>query len=85
MRTTFDLPDGLYKALKVRAGLRGVTMRELVLQLIERGLQTGTEGKLSGKRQPPPVIIPPRGTTIRALSVDEIARIEEEEDEAKHG
>jgi hypothetical protein len=35
MRTTIDLPENLYRTLKARAGLSGITMRQLVQQLIE--------------------------------------------------
>src|SRR5579883_2572631 len=48
-------------------------------------LRSSTDERTSGKRfGPPPVIIPPRGEPIEALSRRELARLEEEEDEAKH-
>ena len=39
MRTTVDLPDGLLRELKARAALEGTTLKQLVLSLVERGLQ----------------------------------------------
>mgnify|MGYP003444468493 CR=1 FL=1 len=39
MRTTFDLPDGLMRHLKARAALEGRSLRDLVLELVERGLK----------------------------------------------
>lgn len=84
MRTTVDLPDGLHRALKARAGLTGVSVRELVQQLIERGLRAPTEADARGRREPPPVIIAPRGVPIPALSREEVHRIEEEEDAEKN-
>lgn len=39
MRTTFDLPDALFKHLKARAALEGTSLRDLVVRLVERGLQ----------------------------------------------
>ena len=84
MRTTIDLPETLYRTLKVRAGLSGITMRQLVQQLIEKGLRSPRAESGEGRHVPPPVIIPPRGVRIPALSREEIRRIEEEEDEAKH-
>ncbi len=84
MRTTIDLPDDLYRTLKVRAGLRGITLRQLVRRLIEQGLRSpGTEEVFAGRRSPPPVIIPRRGAPIPAVSRAELTRMEEE-DEAKH-
>ncbi len=86
MRTTFDLPDDLFRALKARAALKGLTMRELVHRLIEEGLRSARVGQTGPPRRhdPPPVIIASRGVPIPALSRAELARLEEEEDEAKH-
>jgi hypothetical protein len=85
MRTTVDLPDDLYRTLKARAGLTGVTLRQLVQRLIEQGLRSSSNDEVSVSRHgPPPVIIPPRGVPIPAISRAELTRIEEEEDEAKH-
>jgi hypothetical protein len=85
MRTTVDLPDDLYRTLKARAGLTGVTLRQLVQRLIEQGLRSSTGDEVSaGKHGPPPIIIPPRGVPIPVVSLAELTRIEEEEDEAKH-
>jgi hypothetical protein len=38
MKTTIDVPDALYKRLKVYAAQSGVTIRHLVLQGIQREL-----------------------------------------------
>lgn len=38
MRTTIDLPDPLLKHLKARAALEGRTLRDLVVALVEKGL-----------------------------------------------
>ena len=39
MRTTLDLPDELMRNLKARAALEGRSLRDLVLELVTRGLQ----------------------------------------------
>jgi hypothetical protein len=83
MRTTIDLPDELYRALKVRAARNGVTLRDLVRRLVEQGLRQSS--RADGQTdQSPPVIIPPRGVPIAAVSRAELARLEEEEDLNKH-
>lgn len=81
-----DLPDDLYRTLKARAALSGVTLRELVRHLIEQGLRTPRTGQTAsaGRREPPPVIIPPCGTPVPAASRAALRHIEEEEDEEKH-
>lgn len=86
MRTTIDLPDELLRTLKARAALGGLTLREVILRLIEQGLQATAFKPVAGqtRKAPPPVIIPPRGVPIRALSHDEVRRLEEGEDEARH-
>jgi plasmid stability protein len=40
MRTTLDLPDALFKHLKARAALEGRTLRDLVVELVQKGLTT---------------------------------------------
>lgn len=87
MRTTVDLPEELLRTLKARAALGGITLRELILRLIEQGLQSATADKPrsnSARRAPPPIVIPPTGVPIRALPRQELMRLEEADDEAKH-
>ena len=84
MRTTIDLPENLYRTLKARAGMSGITLRQLVQQLIEQGLRSPRSEPTVGRHAPPPVIIPPRGVPIPAVSREQIRRMEEEEDEAKY-
>ena len=86
MRTTIDLPDDLYRALKVRAALTGVTLRQLAGQLLEQGLRQpgGGQEPAPRHREPPPVILPARGVPIPALPRAELRRLDEEEDEARH-
>ena len=38
MRTTLDLPDPLFKHLKTRAAQEGRSLRDLVVELIQKGL-----------------------------------------------
>jgi plasmid stability protein len=47
MRTSLDLPDPLFRHLKARAALEGRSLRELVVQLLERGLSAPASGALS--------------------------------------
>ena len=84
MRTTIDLPDELYRALKARAALNGVTVRDLVRRYVEQGLQQPSTpaDPRPGRRQLPPVILPPQGVPIPALARAELRRLEE--DEAQH-
>jgi len=40
MRTSLDIPDPLFRHLKARAALEGSTLRDLVLSLLQRGLNS---------------------------------------------
>ena len=51
MRTTLDLPDETFRQLKAQAALNGLKLKELVTQLIQRGLDTGVA--LQNPSQPP--------------------------------
>jgi len=39
MRTTVDIPDDLFRALKVRAAERGVTVQAIVCEAVEKELK----------------------------------------------
>lgn len=55
MRTTIDLPDALYRQIKVRAALQGMPVRALVSELLQRGLMAPEKRPLGkpGRSQPP--------------------------------
>lgn len=42
MRTTLELPDPLFKHLKALAAMQGITLRELLITLLEKGLRAPT-------------------------------------------
>jgi len=81
MRTTIDLPDELYRTLKTRAAISGVTMRELVQRLIEQGLkQSGASATpLPAEEEPLPVAIPAGSGPIRAFTNAELHDLEVED------
>jgi hypothetical protein len=83
VRTSIDIPDDLYRALKARAALTGRTVRELVTKFVEQGLARPSAGPGTGRREPPPVIVPARGIPIPALSRSNLRLSEEQEDEEK--
>jgi plasmid stability protein len=43
MRTTIDIPDEVYRKLKVKAAMEGKTVREIVLRGIQREIQPPSE------------------------------------------
>ncbi|MEI6675622.1 MAG: hypothetical protein WCO57_10625 [Verrucomicrobiota bacterium] len=50
MRTTFDLPDPLFREVKIRAVQQGVKLKDLVASYIEMGLR----GQLAPTTSAPP-------------------------------
>ena len=82
MRTTIDLPDDLYRTLKTRAAISGVTMRELVQRLIEQGLREPgvSTAPLPAEEEPLPVAIPAGSGPIRAFTNAELHELEMEDE-----
>lgn len=72
MRTTLDLPDPLYRRLKLKAALEGRTLRELVIRYLEAGLAQEALAK-----EPP--ILPPAGRKVPHLSRTELAELLDED------
>ncbi|HEX9894579.1 MAG TPA: hypothetical protein VGA78_11685 [Gemmatimonadales bacterium] len=85
MRTSFDLPNDLYRTLKARAASSGLKVRELVIRYLEQGLQQPVRRPGQAPRPVPPVMVPSSGHVLRSLTRKQAARLDEEEDLAKHG
>lgn len=82
MRTTLDLPDSLFRELKIRAAQEGVRMKELLATFINDGLHPGkTAHRHSSRaRSPLPVARRTTGANIRGLDNAQIAEILDAED-----
>lgn len=52
MRTTVDIPDELYRAVKIKAAREGVAVRQIVLRGIERELQPEKTGRVRKLKLP---------------------------------
>lgn len=74
MRTTLDLPDELMRHLKARAALEGRSLRDLALDLIERGLRApapsakAVSSPLPTVRLGRPMLLPQAGLNNAALN-----------------
>lgn len=75
MRTTFDLPDPLYRALEAESATRGIKVMELVTELLQRGLSRRPAPQLRRQRSPLPVIRRATGTLHPSLSNREIENL----------
>lgn len=58
MRTTLDLPDPVFRDLKIKAAEEGVTLKELLTGFVEKGLYGTGEPEKKPVRSP----LPPRSS-----------------------
>jgi len=83
MRTTVDLPDPLLKHLKARAALEGRTLSDLVVGLVQRGLEAAPRVDAPQRLQARPLVgsAPLAVPTERLSHADLSALAQEDEDE----
>jgi hypothetical protein len=85
MRTTLDLPDPIFRDLKMKAAAEGLTLKELLTGFVENGLYGSSESEKKPVRSPLP---PPRESTghvIPSLTNAEIDEIFLREDMERSG
>lgn len=58
MRTTLDLPDAVFRELKSRAALEGLTLKDLIARFVANGLRDLAAG--AGQVAEPAAAGPPR-------------------------
>lgn len=85
MRTTIELPDGLYREAKTRAVKQGTTLKELVVGLIQAGLRGApvADGlQQVTRRAAPPVAIRkvPGQSPVRPLTNRQLSALLEEDE-----
>jgi predicted nucleic acid-binding protein len=77
MRTTIDLPDELFRRAKAQAALQGQTLKDLIIECLERGLHQ-TAGRTHGSqryRSEIPLARPATGVMIPSLTNAEIEEL----------
>lgn len=84
MRTTIDLPDEILKRAKIAAVRRGVTLRELIGSAVARELAVPVRAADRPRRVQFP-LFPSRQPGSLHLTNADLARVEAEEDERRHG
>lgn len=68
MRTTLDLPDPLFKHLKTRAAQEGRSLRDLVIELVEKGLTARDTVDAQQRFRARPVVGAPASMNLSADS-----------------
>jgi len=69
MRTTIDMPDALFRKTKAVAALRGSSMKELIIQAVEREV-TASAPPSKRKRIKFPIIQSPSGRKVDLTNFD---------------
>ncbi len=67
MRTSFDIPDPLFRHLKTRAAQEGRTLRDLLIELVERGLSAREVVDPQKRFEARPQVIPSQGPLAMPL------------------
>jgi len=84
MRTTIDLPESLFREVKIRAVEQGRTLKDLLANYIEAGLRGPSPPDASDRQPRPPLPVAIQRTAAtpltRALTNRELNAILEEED-----
>jgi predicted DNA-binding ribbon-helix-helix protein len=78
MRTTLELPDPLFKHLKTMAAIEGITLRELVVNVLERGLQAPTTVESIPSRLPSVSLGAPMALAVTEFSNASLASFVDE-------
>lgn len=78
MRTTIELPDDLFKRIKVTASLKGITLKQFITKAVEHEVEAHSLN-LEHKKVSLPLVPSKRPGSI-SLSSEKIARILEYED-----
>ena len=81
MKTTLEIPDGLFKELKAKAAMQGLRMKDVVASALKSYL---THLPLHPKRGSPkcpfPLVRGPGGPLLKEINNQTIAKLDEEEE-----
>ena len=85
VRTTFDLPDELFRQAKAKAALEGTKLKDLITRFIEAGLRqpTSPSAAIVPRRSKFPVIRNSGKRPVPSLKPRLQARLDAKEDLAK--
>ena len=83
MRTTLDLPDPIFRDLKIKAAQKGVTMKELLQTIVEKDLYDAKEPIFVRSPLPPPRVS--EGPPIRSFTNAEMDEMFMQEDLERWG
>lgn len=83
MRTTLDLPDDLFRQVKAKAAIEGLTLKDLLTAFVVSGLQQPKTAVAPGGRSKLPAIKRRGKRFIPNLTSELQAQVDKEEDIAR--
>jgi hypothetical protein len=83
MRTTLELPDAVFRKLKVKAALKGTTLKQLLADFVNKGLEDTPSAPHPRRRSKLPVIRRRGRGVIPNLTAELQSTLQQEDDLAK--
>lgn len=83
MRTTLDLPDALFRKVKAKAAMEGVSLKQLLTDYVHKGLEDKPSARRQSRRSKVPIIKRRGHYVIPNLTPELQTRLEQEDDFAK--
>jgi len=83
MRTTLELPDALFRKVKAKAAMDGLTLKELLANYVHNGLKNAPPAPHAGRRSKLPVIKRRGRMAIPNVTSELQSKLQHEDDLAK--
>jgi hypothetical protein len=83
MRTTLELPDAVFRRLKAKAALEGISLKQLLADYVNKGLEETPSAPHPRRRSKLPVIKRRGRSIIPNLTAELQSKLQEEDDFAK--
>jgi hypothetical protein len=81
VKTTLEIPDGLFKELKAKAAMQGLRMKDVVASALKSYLtQLPLHPKRGLPKCPFPLVRGPGGPLLKEINNQTIAKLDEEEE-----
>lgn len=75
MKTTMELPDDLFKAMKVRAAMEGRSLKDLVTEILRQALQGKSTQSTKGAKRMLPIVDCPPARKGEELTPERVAEV----------
>ena len=83
MRTTLELPDAVFRKVKAKAAMEGITLKQLLADYVSKGLEDTSASPRPRRRSKLPVVKRRGSGVIPNLTAELQSTLQEEEDLAK--